>query len=153
MPAVLISVLIFVILFRAAILTYHELRMQKVALGQHLDQKARTPNLELTHNWVTSNGFIVQSTTKNEKGRLLGIEQPIQSARFIKPVERVVRHDDLPVLIPFERNIIKKFKNWVFSVPVQRIVVQEFTEEGIIFDEENTDGAEIKIQFYKKPMP
>lgn len=62
-------------------------------------------------------------------------------------MEKVVRPDELPAFVPCERKILRRLRNWILGIPTPRIVVKSFTDKGIIFDEENTDGTEVIVEF------
>lgn len=95
-------------------------------------------------------GLKHELNTNNKKNRLLEAKVPIQAIRFIKPTEIVVRPDYLPVIIECEKAFWKRFRNKLLFVSRPRIIVKRFTEKGIIWDEENTTGADITIEFYPK---
>lgn len=87
--------------------------------------------------------------TANEKDRLLEAKMPIQSVRFLKPVDKVIRRgDSLPVIIECERKSWKRFRNKLLSVLKPQLIVKCFTENGIKWDEENTRGVDISLEFY-----
>lgn len=92
----------------------------------------------------------VKTFTQNATGRSLHTDVPIQSARFIKPTEKIVRPDHLPDTIPCEKSRLRMLRNWLFLVPKPRIVVRGFTDVGIIVDEENTEGQQLEVEFYPK---
>jgi len=89
-------------------------------------------------------------STNNVKGRLVEASVPIQSVRFTKPKEKIVRPEHLPDFIDCEKSFLKRFRNSLLSLPKPRIIITHFTEKGIIWDEENTSGANIHIDFYSK---
>jgi len=96
-------------------------------------------------------GLKYELNTNNEKNRLLEATVPIQSVRFTKPTDKVIRRgDSLPVILECERNPWKRFRNKLLSVPKPRIIIKSFTEKGIKWDEENTGTADIFIEFYPK---
>ncbi len=87
----------------------------------------------------------------NKKDRLLEAKVPIQSVRFLKPIDKVIRRgDSLPVIIECERNCWKRFRNKLLFVLKPQIIVKCFTENGVKWDEENIEGADISIEFYPK---
>lgn len=95
-------------------------------------------------------GLKFELNTNNRKDMLLEAKVPIQSARFTKPRDIVVRPEYLPIIIECENSFWKRMKNKILSIPTPRIIVKRFTEQGIIWDEENTNGADITIEFYPK---
>src|SRR4030042_296174 len=97
-----------------------------------------------------SGGLKFELDTNNKKDRPLEAKVPIQSARFIKPRDVIVRPDNLPHIIECETSFWKRMKNKILSVPTPRIIVKRFTEQGIIWDEENTNGTDITIEFIAK---
>lgn len=86
--------------------------------------------------------------TQNRSNEKLEVEEHVQSVRFIKPTERVIRANELPSFVYCEHKRILRLRNWVFGIAKPRIVVKEFTENGIVFDEENTSGTEVVVEFY-----
>ncbi len=97
-------------------------------------------------------GLKFELNTNNEKERLLEAEVPIQSLRFTKPKEQVIRPDNLPIIIECEKSARKRLRNKLMAVPRPRIVVKRFTEKGIIWDEDNTAGIDIAIEFCPKQL-
>lgn len=97
-----------------------------------------------------ASGLKFELKTNNENERLLEAKVPIQSARFIKPRDIVVRPDYLPVMIECENSFRKRMRNKILSVATPRIIVKQFTEKGIIWDEDNTIKTDIVIEFYPK---
>ena len=95
-------------------------------------------------------GLKFELNTNNKKERLLEAKVPIQSARFTKPRDIVVRPEYLPIIIECENSSWKRMRNKILSIPTPRIIVKQFTEQGIIWDEENTKGTDITIEFYPK---
>jgi len=95
-------------------------------------------------------GLKFELNTNNKKERLLEAKVPIQSARFTKPRNIVVRPEYLPIIIECENSSWKRMRNKILSIPIPRIIVKRFTEQGIIWDEENTKGTDITIEFYPK---
>ena len=95
-------------------------------------------------------GLKFELNTNNKKERLLEAKVPIQSARFTKPRDIVVRPEDLPIMIECENSFWKRMRNKILSMPTPRIIVKRFTEQGIIWDEESTNGTDITIEFYPK---
>lgn len=95
-------------------------------------------------------GLKFNLNTNNKKDRLLEAKVPIQSARFTKPRDIIVRPEYLPVIIECETSPWRRMRNKILSVPVPRIIVRRFTEQGIIWDEENTSGTDVTIEFYPK---
>ena len=98
-------------------------------------------------------GLKFELNTNNKKERLLEAKVPIQSVRFTKPRDIVVRPEYLPIIIECENSSWKRMKNKILSIPTPRIIVKRFTEQGIIWDEENTKGTGITIEFYPKTIP
>ena len=89
--------------------------------------------------------------TNDKKDYLLEAPVPIQSVRFTKPTDIIIKRDALlPIMVDCESNPLKRIRNKIFSVPKPQISVKRFTEKGIIFDEENTDGTDISLEFYPK---
>lgn len=97
-----------------------------------------------------SGGLKIELNTNNKKDRLLEAKIPIQSARFIKPRDIIVRPEYLPIMIECENSSWKRMRNKILSIPTPRIIVKRFTEQGMIWDEENTSGTDITIEFYPK---
>ena len=95
-------------------------------------------------------GLKFELNTNNKKDFSLEAKVPIQSARFTKPEEKVVRPDFLPVNIECEKSFWKRMRNKMLSVPKPRIVIKRFTKMGIIWDEENTNGADVAVEYYPK---
>jgi len=95
-------------------------------------------------------GLKFELNTNNKKERLLEAKVPIQSARFTKPRDIVVRPEYLPIIIECENSSWKRMRNKILAIPTPRIIVKRFTEQGIIWDEENTNGIDITIEFYPK---
>jgi len=95
-------------------------------------------------------GLVYDLNTNNKKNRLLEAQIPIQAVRFTKPKDVVVRPTFLPVVIECESSFWKRIRNKLLSVPNPRIIVKRFTEKGVVWDEENTTGADIFIEFYAK---
>ena len=95
-------------------------------------------------------GLKFELNTNNKKDWLLETKVPIQSARFTKPRDIVVRPEYLPIIIECEDSPWKRMRNKILSIPTPRIIVKRFTEQGIIWDEENTNGTDIMIEFYPK---
>lgn len=93
-------------------------------------------------------GLIYDLNTNNKKNRLLEAKVPIQAVRFTKPKDVVVRPTFLPVVIECESSFWKRFRNKLLSVPKPRIIVKSFTDKGVVWDEENTVGADIFVEFY-----
>lgn len=97
-----------------------------------------------------SGGLKFELNTNNKKDRLVEAKVPIQSARFTKPRDIIVRPEHLPHIIERENSFWKRMKNKILSIPAPRIIVKQFTEQGIIWDEENTSRTDITIEFYPK---
>lgn len=95
-------------------------------------------------------GLKYELNTNNNKDFLLEAKVPIQAARFTKPRDIVVRPEHLPIMIECENSFWKRMRNKILSVPAPRIIVKRFTEKGLIWDEENTTGTDITIEFYPK---
>ena len=95
-------------------------------------------------------GLVYDLNTNNKKNRLLEAQMPIQAVRFTKPKDVVVRSTFLPVVIECESSFWKRFRNKLLSVPKPRIIVKKFTPKGVVWDEENTVGAQIYVEFYPK---
>ena len=72
----------------------------------------------------------------------------IQSVRFIEPIEKVIRPDNLPAFVSCEPRRLKRIRNSLLGIHPPRITVKSFTATGIIIDEENTDGANVILEFY-----
>ena len=91
--------------------------------------------------------------THNQKDSVLGDERVIggmQAARFIEPVEKIIRVDGLPAFVSCEPRLWKRARNHLLGVPQPRIVVKQFTNNGILFDEENTQGLNVVVELYGK---
>ena len=117
---------------------------QPKTLGDEVIIKAHPPTIILGK----AGGLRFELNTNKEQ--LLEATVPIQSARFIKPRDIVVRPEYLPIMIECENSFWKRMRNKLLFVPRPRIIVKRFTEKGIIWDEEYTTGADIAIEFYAK---
>lgn len=93
---------------------------------------------------------LVDFDTANKKNRQMKCDYAVQSVRFIKPIEKVIRQQDIPVEIPCEPQRLKRLRNRIFGIRSPRIVVKGFIKQGIIFDEVNTHGVNVVIEFYEK---
>ena len=131
--------------------------MQRKAAGEYQPQKSRANVVVLEDPSVGTivgrgGGLEYELNTHNKKGFLLEAKVPIQSARFTKPKEIIVRPDYLPIIVECENSLWKRMRNKILFVPSPRIVVNSFTEKGITWDEQNTDGAEVAIEFYHRQL-
>ena len=139
---------ILVILVLGFLLLWFAVREHLKIAKEYQPQKLGSGSLSLTV--VKSGGLKFELNTNNKKDRSLEAKEPIQSARFIKPRDIVVRRGDLPIIIECENSFWKRVRNKILSIPTPRIIVKQFTEQGIIWDEENTSGTDITIEFYPK---
>jgi hypothetical protein len=74
-------------------------------------------------------GLKYELNTASTEDRHLEATMPIQSVRFTKPTDKVIRRDDsLPVILECERRFWKRFRNNLLSVPKPRIIVKSFTQ-------------------------
>lgn len=96
------------------------------------------------HGIMLGNRF--EFTTQNNHDVKFEYNQPIQAARFIKPVEKIIRPSDAPTSVHCEPNPLLRFRNKIFLIPTPRIVVKQFVDNGIIFDEENTYGVKYIVE-------
>ena len=102
---------------------------------------------------MSSGGPKFELNTNNGKERRLEAEVPIQSLRFTKPKDIVIRPDHpLPVVIECENSTWRRLRDKLLFIRRPRIIVKGFTEKGIIWDEENTTGLDIAIEFYPKQL-
>ena len=72
----------------------------------------------------------IEWDTHDQKNKVLEDERVtggMQSARFIEPVEKVVRANNLPAYVPCESRLLKRVRNSLLGVPQPRIVVKQFT--------------------------
>jgi len=125
------------------------------ATNEYQPQEIGTANLVLKGHRPSiivgkAGGLKFELNTNNKKDFVLEAKVPVQSARFTKPNDIIVRPEYLPVIIECENSLWKQMRNTIFSVPRPRIIVKGFTEKGIIWDEENTEGTDITIEFYPK---
>jgi hypothetical protein len=155
------NILNFIFNTRAGIFAFQALGLLLIwlAVREHLKavkeyqpQKLGTLSASAIVIVGSTSGLKFELNTSNKKGRLLEAKVPIQSAWFTKPRDKVVRPEDLPVIIECENNFWKRLKNKIVSVPTPRIIVKGFTEQGIIWDEENTNGADIIIELIAKQI-
>ncbi len=86
--------------------------------------------------------------TNNKQNRKMECDIAIQSVRFIEPIEKVIRPEYLPAFVSCEPSRLKRLRNSILGIHSPRIVIKKFTEKGIIFDEENTNGTNVIIEFY-----
>jgi hypothetical protein len=139
---------IFVIQALGFLLVWLAVREHLKVAREYQPQKSGGGSLSLTI--VKSGGLKLELDTNNKKDRLVEVKMPIQSARFIKPRDVIIRPEYLPVKIGCENSFWKRQKNKILSIPKPQIIVKGFTEKGIIWDEENTSGADITVEFYPK---
>jgi hypothetical protein len=89
--------------------------------------------------------------TGNVKNRTLGDQikgkHKIQIIRFVKPVEMVIREDQLPKVVNLEPKLAKRLIHFLFRTP-PTIIVKKFMGEEILFDEEFTYNQDVKVEFY-----
>ncbi|RPJ63720.1 MAG: hypothetical protein EHM12_01605 [Dehalococcoidia bacterium] len=88
--------------------------------------------------------------TQNDTSFKFEYNQPVQAAHFIKPVDKVIRPDDIPVFVHCEPNFWRRLRNKIFCIPTPRIVVKQFTDKGIVWDEENTYGIDVILELTPK---
>ncbi|MGD0855623.1 MAG: hypothetical protein ABSA18_07435 [Dehalococcoidia bacterium] len=91
-------------------------------------------------------GARYEFTTQNSINNKFEYNSPIQSVRFIKPVEKIIFPTDVPAFVHCENRIIYRLRNRILGIPTPRIMVKQFTERGIIFDEENTYGIDAVLE-------
>jgi len=96
----------------------------------------------------SGNGLKHELWTVNGKARHIESKTPIRALRFNKPKDIIIRRDDLPVIFDCENSFWKRLRNRLLFIPNPRIIVKAFTEKGVIWDEENTNGQYIEIEFY-----
>jgi hypothetical protein len=61
--------------------------------------------------------------------------EPIQSVRFMEPVEKFIWPTDHDPYVDCEHRILVRWRNKLLGIPTPRIVVKQFTEKGIILAE------------------
>lgn len=95
----------------------------------------------------TADGLRYEWTTNNGKAQRREASIPIQAVTFIKPTEKVVRRGHAPVPVDCERDSWKRLRNAILVFPKPRIIIRRFTDKGIVYDEENTVGVSVVIEF------
>lgn len=96
-------------------------------------------------------GTKFDSTTQNTKNHQFEFDKPIQAVRFIKPIEKVIRPKDIPAVVQCEHRILWRLRNKLLGIAEPRIIVKQFTEMGIIWDEENTYGVDFSLELTPTP--
>jgi len=139
--ATLVFLVIVIIYFRRYIIfllrEYQKPPTMTIASNGTLTAVARVFPL---HGFTAGREF--RFTTQNEKNFKYEYNQPIQAIHFTKPVDKIVRLSEVPVLIDCESSFWCRLRNRILGIPAPRIVIKQFTENGFIWDEENTYGVD-----------
>ena len=80
----------------------------------------------------------VDFTTKNDRSRVVDTGCSLQALEFVRPVEKTVRHADLPA---------KMRLGWGNG----KLIVRSFTEKGFVVEERRTAGCDVRVNIYCAP--
>jgi len=76
---------------------------------------------------------LVHFSTLNRVSHEIGLPGEPQTLRFIFPVEQTVRERDLPAEVPVGKG---------------KLIVKRFTKTGFAFEEQNTEGDQVRAEVY-----
>ncbi len=115
-------------------------RSEGVRLGDTVDADVKKGGYEIP-TW--------EFYTRNAKNRKVGDKnQPIQSIRFIEPIDKIVKVGELPRTISLESSRWKRLMYWLLRTAEPQIIVKEFSKDGLLFDENFTWNKKILIELY-----
>ena len=92
---------------------------------------------------------IIEWDTRNKKNLRIEDMRVIggtQFVRFIIPTKKTIRKMDLPCVIHCEQKLLKRIRNRIMGIPAPQIVIKAFTENGVIIDEENSEGVSAAME-------